>query len=844
MQREKYKILRSRKIRLSPAFWNGVSQTSPETATIHSARISKLWMIFEQGHLTMVYFADDWESVGQALLERTLREERYLTDIYAEQLKLGKQLVKHSRRTLSKSLEVFTIERLLREYEKLKSLWLSYDRTNVLPWHVMGDYLKDYIYKELHEHSPELTDEDFLLVTMPTSKSFNLEEELASYRLALQMKRHLGPVAKLDLPVNINELPEKVRNLLQRTAEKFGWIPFGYDGPEIWDVHYYLTRINELIVQDESEIKRRVDELRYYDSEIEKKQNTLRQKLRIDSCLWRLIKDLQTAGVMTNQRKEFTFQSHIAINRVMNQIGIQLGIDLESIAYLTDAELAQYKSRSDGLAEIAFRRKGGFFIFEFNDGRYVEIKGIEALNLKKELVPEIEAGDSVSGTVGSKGTTLTVVGKARILHSADEVSKLQTGEILVTSMTSPEYIPAIRKAIAVVTDEGGVTCHAAIVSRELGLPCVIGTGFATSVFSDGDLLEVDVERGAVRRVSEGEYLPKLNSQIPGQIPSDRTFEPKSARLQSMQRWSEDLILELDQLRKEDFTLVGGKAANLGEIFCLCPVPPGFCLTVNAFDSFINRCGLNSIIGSILKKTDFTSADRTKEASNRILELFLACDIPEDITIEVLNRFRKLCDRVAVRSSGISEDLPNASFAGQHETILNVGDEVILLASIKKCWASLFSPRALSYRNQICFIEDSLKMAILIQKMSDAAVSGVMFTANPINNEPEILIECFYGLGENIVSGRVTPERYVMDKDTLSLRSINFRPDRTAPYENAISIEPRPRILNEEQLMELASLGMTIEKHFGFPQDIEWTLEESNFYIMQARPISTLNSASL
>jgi phosphohistidine swiveling domain-containing protein len=799
-------------------------------------------MIFQQGHLTMVYLAQDWKDVGQSLLSKTLLDSQYIPSVYQAQLELGRALVRQARKVLSENLEALSFEHLVRRLRRLKLMWLEYDRANVLPWHVMADYLGEYLGERLREKNHAVSDEDLLTLMTPASKSFNLQEELACYEVALKAKRHLNARPNGS---DSEQWVDQFANLIAELATSFGWIPFGYDGPEVWDAAHYQHRVERLIVKTEPEILGRVHELRGYDSAVAERQNSLRKSLDLSQRIWRLLGDFHTVAEMTNQRKEFSYQSHIAIKTLMKQMAIRLKLDPEDLENLTDDEISRFRGKQQYLHRLAARRRSLPFIFEFTDGKYVEIEGATARSRISEMIPDRQSENTVSGEVASKGNYPSIVGRVRVLNSTGELGEMQPGDVLISSMTTPEFVPAMRMASAVVTDEGGVTCHAAIVSRELGIPCVIGTERATRVFRNGDFVEIDLEHRLVRRITTKEYDRKKSrhSNQPRKVIQSREFNQASFATPDHGPQSGALILDLDEVRRKDFSLVGGKAANLGEIINHFPVPPGFCLTVIAYDWYISHNRLKDPIFKALKSLDVTDLKKLTNVSKQVSGMILSAKLPEQLSDAILTKYLDLRAPVAVRSSGVAEDRVGASFAGQHESVLSITSDESLVDAVKRCWASLFSPRALSYSGFLEGANELMEMGVLIQKMVDADISGVMFTQNPIGVEPEMLIEAYYGLGENVVSGRVTPERYTINRLDAKIKRIQLSPHRNA-LKGGISeglssmnggVRRSRQILSEEQLEELALLGMKLERHFGCAQDVEWTVKGTEFQIVQSRP---------
>jgi len=320
------------------------------------------------------------------------------------------------------------------------------------------------------------------------------------------------------------------------------------------------------------------------------------------------------------------------------------------------------------------------------------------------------------------------------------------------------------------------------------------------------------------------------------------------------------VLWFEEIDKNDLALVGGKSANLGEMVKAgIPVPPGFAITSYAYKEFIERTGLKSKISEALKEIANSKDPKAFEnVSARIRRIIEEEEIPGDIARAIVENYRKLCEKVgranvlvAVRSSATAEDLPGASFAGQQDTFLNVEGEEEVLLKVKKCWSSLFTPRAIFYRQEKGIDHDKVLMSVVVQKMVNAKAAGVMFTIHPVTGEEDkIVIEGSWGLGEAVVSGSVTPDTYVVDKRTLKIlekkiaeKTYEIVRDPSSGRTVKVEVSPERRkapCLTDEEVVKLAELALKIEQHYGYPQDIEWAIDQDmefpeNIFIVQSRP---------
>jgi len=321
-----------------------------------------------------------------------------------------------------------------------------------------------------------------------------------------------------------------------------------------------------------------------------------------------------------------------------------------------------------------------------------------------------------------------------------------------------------------------------------------------------------------------------------------------------------IILWFNELSKDDVPLVGGKNANLGEMINAgIPVPPGFAVTAYAYKRFINETGIRDKIYDIIRETvKERRPEEYEEASKKIRSLIENTSMPHDIEEEIRKSYRELSRRmgkiaefVAVRSSATAEDLPGASFAGQQETYLNVRGEDNVVKMVQRCWSSLFTPRAIFYREEKGFKHEKVLISVAVQKMVNAKAAGVMFTLHPVTGEREkIVIEGNWGLGEAVVSGSVTPDEWVVDKNTLEIlekriveKDVEYIRDYNTGKTIHSKVPPERRripCLTEEEVKELAKLAIKIEKHYSHPQDIEWAIDKDlpfpqNVFILQSRP---------
>ncbi len=319
------------------------------------------------------------------------------------------------------------------------------------------------------------------------------------------------------------------------------------------------------------------------------------------------------------------------------------------------------------------------------------------------------------------------------------------------------------------------------------------------------------------------------------------------------------ILNFEKMDRRSLPLVGGKNASLGEMIKAgIRVPPGFAVTTKSYETFLARTGIKNKIFNILSGLNPDNIEELDNAATEVQNLIKKGALSSQFKNKVEKAYNSLCMKcevneipVAVRSSATAEDLPDASFAGQQDTYLWVIGIEKILESIQKCWASLFTPRAISYRIKNKFSRNKVLISVGIQEMVNSKAAGVMFTLNPTNGDPsKILIEGSWGLGEAVVSGFVNPDKFVLDKVTMELNekviSVKevecvFDNARQGVCQKAIAPEQQYQCcLKRQEIDELAKIGRGIEAHYGCPMDIEWAVSKDlsfpkNIFILQARP---------
>ena len=320
-----------------------------------------------------------------------------------------------------------------------------------------------------------------------------------------------------------------------------------------------------------------------------------------------------------------------------------------------------------------------------------------------------------------------------------------------------------------------------------------------------------------------------------------------------------VVVWFNEVTKKDIPLVGGKGANLGEMTNAgIPVPPGFIVTAATYFDFMEKSGLTDKIRTLLEPLNVHDSKQLQGIAAKVQELITDADMPPEIAVEIEQAYIKMGKGlVAVRSSATAEDLPEASFAGQQATFLNVQGEKKVVIAVQECWASLFGARAIFYRQEQGFEHFMVGIAVPVQKMVQSEAAGVMFTIEPTtSNREKITIEAVLGLGEMIVSGDVTPDHYTISKDGMKILEKEIKKQEwkliknegVTGKEDNIKVDLTPEEQSQQKITDadiifLAEMGKRLEDHYQFPQDVEWAKEKGEIFIVQTRPVTTIREVT-
>jgi pyruvate,water dikinase len=314
---------------------------------------------------------------------------------------------------------------------------------------------------------------------------------------------------------------------------------------------------------------------------------------------------------------------------------------------------------------------------------------------------------------------------------------------------------------------------------------------------------------------------------------------------------------LAELRAADESQFGGKSSSLGELMAAeIPVPPGFAISTSAFHAFLAEGGLDERIAAAIAGVEPDDVTTVQAAADAIRQAVGATEVPEDVRAEIAAAYAALGDdaAVAVRSSAVGEDSGEATFAGQQETYLWVRGADDVVSAVRDCWASTFSAPAMSYRAKMA-ADRRPEMGVTVQLMVDAAVSGVMFTCNPVSGDPSVVaVNASWGLGLGVVGGEVTPDEYVVSKvtgevvrRTVAAKHIEYRADPSGRGTVCVGVEEARQgepALDDDGLARLVDVARRVQKYFGSHQDVEWALASGGeLFVVQSRPVTATGAAA-
>lgn len=427
----------------------------------------------------------EFENLQEKIIKKVISNSDFICSLYKKSEIFQDKIYKLSEELLGLDYVRLPDEKIIAYHKQWIQFYADFSFWNIAVWFILGDRLADYVNNLLMK-SYSIGSAEIELLTTPDRPSYIFREECDLLRIASKVN-----FTKKSLSAQ----SEGVKELLSKHASRWNWIPFDYIGPSVWTSNNFLTRLFSLVKnknQAEFVLKKKIN----YHTVIRKEQRTLIKKLGIAKKHLRLIQDLQTTALMQDKKKEIcTFAQYALHKAIFKRFASRFNIRTVDCIKFHHEEL-WHGLQDNGVAirKMLPERLQAMTVVGVKDGMYI-IGGRKAVEIFEKFDEKIEDIKKFKGNSASLGV---VRGVARVLISTQELKKMNKGDILITTMTTPDFVMAMKKAAAIVTDEGGMTSHAAIISRELGIPCIVGTKVATQVLRDGDMIEVDANKGVVK----------------------------------------------------------------------------------------------------------------------------------------------------------------------------------------------------------------------------------------------------------------------------------------------------------------------------------------------------------
>jgi phosphoenolpyruvate synthase/pyruvate phosphate dikinase len=480
-------------VALFPSSYCNGRATTDAALKEYGAKLSAYYAVFTETEMIAINAtAEDHERIGTNVMQRVLKDRRYLPNLIAWSEKWKNRLRDYLLRNLNaKTIRTLSGKQIAKHYHMYVELYQEFHLINCPPWYIGGDIVERAVRAWLEKKSTNL-DNDLAILTAPLDyEAETAEEERKLLDLAIRLAkkgiRHLKTT---------KDLPEEIQKTFLKHVDEFCSIPFGYKSGVVWDELHFLEKLNELLPHADTTKQAKEQEQR----ERKEQQDALMKKLNPPKDMKALIVALRQMSYLQDLKKTVQTRSHPLLQLVVNaEIARRLNIPRDMLNYLHCSEIEQYlvqgKMPLAAYKDAQERMKYGILIIQRN--KYTWLTGNKAREFTRVNGLDMAVQDvkELKGTAAFKGKT---TGTVKVCRTSPEAAKVKDGDILVTAMTTPDFVPAMKRAAAIVTDEGGITCHAAIVSREMKKPCIIGTKIATKVLKDGDVVEVDATTGMVK----------------------------------------------------------------------------------------------------------------------------------------------------------------------------------------------------------------------------------------------------------------------------------------------------------------------------------------------------------
>ena len=475
--------------------------TEKRFAAKYGHKIKKIFLIQKGDRSRTVGIRkSDFKTIAKKMLDETLKNPTYISSIYQESNSSALRLVEFTHD--NQDLNSKTNSELFQLYKRFGELYTDFQFTNVPAWFILAEEFSNYLMDYLAESTDQKQAREALVIlTTPTDPSYVRRQDLGLINIIKKIQENKEPMSvfKQYKEADIKERLAKsiIYADIQLHAEEFKWIPFDYIGPDLWDVGHFIKEI-EIFIQQGKQTEEELEKLRKQDESLKKLQWELKEQFDIDDSIYRLFKDMGLIMLLQDVKKEFSTKSHVWLQtKLLPEISRRINIETRLLRNLTEEEFSSLLLNNAKFDPVLLKKREEYSVLIAEEGRFSVLLDEEAKEYDLKFSVSFSDLDIIKGNIASLGKAR---GKARVLLNKDDIGKVQEGDIIVATMTTPDYVPAMKKAVGIVTDEGGVTCHAAIVSRELGIPCIIATGIATKVFKDGEEIEVDAVHGIVKKI--------------------------------------------------------------------------------------------------------------------------------------------------------------------------------------------------------------------------------------------------------------------------------------------------------------------------------------------------------
>ncbi len=433
-----------------------------------------------------ILLKDQYDLAGEFLFKGLLQKKNTIKDRLRESKTISESFLHFCREKLFHFSKADN-QQLILFLEQFNDYYQKYSVVNIPPWLFLGDKLSNYLKGRLQQFVKEDINNIFITLSSPNTLTYTAEAELAALRLAIKIKE--GRITDFH---KLNEF--------KMLVDDYFWVPFDYLGPDVWDAKYQTRKINELLLFDLGVLQRQVNDILEHQQSLKEKQESFIKKLKLSSELCHLFEALKDIALLQDRKKAVTTEAHYYLQNLYKELAQRTNMNYFDFYFLLESEVKDVLLDSVDVKEIVKQRKK-WSITILEGGKEKILVGTEAKQYAKDqgfLLPSQEINSEINTLQGKIGSPGHIIGEVMIIDSAKMMAEFKEGKVLVTTMTTPDYVPIMKKAKAIITNEGGVTCHAAIVSRELGIPCIIGTEIATKVLKDGDIVEVDAKEGVVR----------------------------------------------------------------------------------------------------------------------------------------------------------------------------------------------------------------------------------------------------------------------------------------------------------------------------------------------------------